>query len=51
VLELTFQRFTEMDPLAPYCRWLGKKMTVLDQSLAKIESGAPSCLLPFSGFR
>lgn len=38
---------TEMDPLSPYCRWLGKKMTVLDQSLAKIESGAPSCSLPF----
>ncbi|ORY58341.1 Translin [Leucosporidium creatinivorum] len=30
----------EMDPLAPYCRWLGKKMTVLDQSLAKIESAS-----------
>ncbi|KAK4701130.1 hypothetical protein P7C70_g5106, partial [Phenoliferia sp. Uapishka_3] len=28
----------EMDPLAPYARWLGKKLTVLDQSLAKIEN-------------
>jgi hypothetical protein len=27
----------EMDPLAPYARWLGKKLTVLDQSLGKIE--------------
>lgn len=27
----------EMDPLAPYARWLGKKLAVLDQSLGKIE--------------
>lgn len=29
----------EMDPLAIYARWLPKKLTVLDQSLAKIENG------------
>ncbi|KAM0750002.1 Translin [Meredithblackwellia eburnea MCA 4105] len=30
----------EMDPLAPYARWLHKKLTVLDQSLAKIEAAS-----------
>ena len=35
----------EMTPLAAYARWLPKKLTVLDQSLAKIENGAsPSSL-------
>jgi len=29
----------EMDPLAPYARWLNKKLVVLDQSLGKIENG------------
>lgn len=29
-----------MDPLAPYARWLPKKLVVLDQSLGKIESGS-----------
>lgn len=29
----------EMDPLAPFARWLGKKLVVLDQSLEKIEKG------------
>jgi hypothetical protein len=28
-----------MDPLAVHARWLPKKLTVLDQSLAKIENG------------
>lgn len=38
----------EMDPLAPYARWLGKKLTVLDQSLSKIESGEshPTPIMP-----
>ncbi|SCV72693.1 BQ2448_4230 [Microbotryum intermedium] len=27
----------DLDPLAPYARWLGKKLVVLDQSLSKIE--------------
>lgn len=31
-----------MDPLAPYARWLSKKLVVLDQSLGKIENGASS---------
>ncbi|GAA5969774.1 hypothetical protein JCM21900_004195 [Sporobolomyces salmonicolor] len=30
----------QMDPLAPYARWLGKKLFVLDQSLAKIENAS-----------
>ncbi|POY73483.1 hypothetical protein BMF94_3420 [Rhodotorula taiwanensis] len=30
----------EMDPLAIYARWLPKKLTVLDQSLAKIENAS-----------
>ncbi|KAL8291662.1 hypothetical protein RQP46_001920 [Phenoliferia psychrophenolica] len=30
----------EMDPLAPYARWLNKKLTVLDQSLGKIEAAS-----------
>ncbi|GAA5857496.1 hypothetical protein JCM9279_004417 [Rhodotorula babjevae] len=30
----------EMTPLAAYARWLPKKLTVLDQSLAKIESAS-----------
>lgn len=32
-----------MDPLAVYARWLPKKLTVLDQSLAKIENGGSAC--------
>jgi hypothetical protein len=34
-----------MDPLAIHCRWLPKKLQVLDQSLAKIENG-PSAFSP-----
>lgn len=34
-----------MDPLAIYARWLPKKLTVLDQSLAKIENGESLSLL------
>ncbi|GAA6015604.1 hypothetical protein JCM10207_008141 [Rhodosporidiobolus poonsookiae] len=30
----------EMDPLAMHCRWLPKKLQVLDQSLAKIETAS-----------
>ncbi|GAA5841206.1 hypothetical protein JCM3766R1_001701 [Sporobolomyces carnicolor] len=30
----------QMDPLAPYARWLSKKLVVLDQSLAKIENAS-----------
>ncbi|CEQ39204.1 SPOSA6832_00697 [Sporobolomyces salmonicolor] len=30
----------QMDPLAPYARWLGKKLFVLDQSLGKIENAS-----------
>ncbi|GAA5976890.1 hypothetical protein JCM5350_007280 [Sporobolomyces pararoseus] len=30
----------EMDPLAPYARWLNKKLVVLDQSLGKIENAS-----------
>ncbi|BGP13207.1 hypothetical protein JCM10213_000214 [Rhodosporidiobolus nylandii] len=30
----------EMDPLAVHCRWLPKKLQVLDQSLAKIENAS-----------
>ncbi|GAA5943228.1 translin family protein [Sporobolomyces koalae] len=30
----------EMDPLAPYARWLNKKLQVLDQSLGKIENAS-----------
>ncbi|GAA5915052.1 translin family protein [Sporobolomyces salmoneus] len=30
----------EMDPLAPFARWLPKKLVVLDQSLAKIENAS-----------
>ncbi|GAA5974151.1 hypothetical protein JCM11641_003467 [Rhodosporidiobolus odoratus] len=30
----------EMDPLAIHCRWLPKKLQVLDQSLAKIENAS-----------
>ncbi|GAA6061182.1 hypothetical protein JCM10212_002395 [Sporobolomyces blumeae] len=30
----------QMDPLAPYARWLNKKLTVLDQSLGKIENAS-----------
>ncbi|GAA5887524.1 hypothetical protein JCM16303_004232 [Sporobolomyces ruberrimus] len=30
----------EMDPLAPFARWLNKKLVVLDQSLGKIENAS-----------
>ncbi|GAA5877615.1 hypothetical protein JCM1840_005858 [Sporobolomyces johnsonii] len=33
-------RLIEMEPLAPYARWLGKKLFVLDQSLGKIENAS-----------
>ena len=36
----------EMDPLAPYARWLNKKLVVLDQSLGKIENGTLFHALP-----
>lgn len=38
---LSAVRKSEMDPLAQFCRWLPKKLVVLDQSLEKIEKGAP----------
>lgn len=36
----------EMAPLVPYVRYLDKKLSVLDQSLAKIEASKPLFALP-----